>query len=945
MTEGQESERRTAPIRLDERAIRTRVGRAVTRARLALVWESLWPLVLPILIVGALYLIVSWFGIWTLVPNWARIGGLVLFGLAGVAAILLPLRLRIPPRSAALSRVERITGLPHRPATAANDRLASAPSDPMAVALWNAHRFRLLAGLGRLRAGWPSPGVSKYDPYALRFLVLMLLVVAFVYSGPSRNGRLTDSLAGPVETVPELIARIDAWATPPTYTGRPPVFLTGQAGRPSGSALSVPEGTVVTVRIASANGLSVVTATAAGEAAVLPVGAPTGPQAEGVAPVPVTTTADRPSEFRMPLSEATTVTVRGGSEDLFWQFAVEQDQPPEIALNSAPTVNQSGALTLAYSVRDDYGVVGAQANFSAAEVFGNGDEDARPLVEAPSFGLSLPQMRATEGSAETIQDLLSHPWAGGKVTVQLVARDEAGQEGFSEPFELTLPARGFSSPLARALVEQRRVLAFDANQTPTTAEALDALTLAPDRFIPQTDAYLGMRAAYHRTVHAHDDDVLRSVLDLLWDIALGLEDAGLSEAQQNLRQAAEELRQALENGASDEEIERLTEQLRQAMQQYMQAMAEEAARQQQQGQQQQAEGQQQQGQEVSPQDLNQMLDQIQQLAELGARDAAREMLNQLQQMLENMQMGQQGQQGQQQQGDNPMAQALQQLGELIQQQQRLMDQTYQLQQEQLRQQQEGQQPGQQQGQQQQGQQQGQQPGQQQGQQPGQQPGQQGQQPGQQPGGQQPGQGQPGQGQPGQQAQGQMQPGQQRGGQNQPGANGQFGNMSPQELQQALQDLQQQQGQLQQQLQELMNQMQGQGMQPGDQLGQADQFMGDANRQLGQGEPSQAVEPQNDALQALRDSARNLAQQLAEMMQQQQNRPGQRQGQQVQGQPPEDPLGRPQQNSGMDPGSRVEVPDEIDMQRAREILDTIRRRLGESFRDLPELQYLERLLEE
>ncbi len=135
MTEGQESDRQKAPIRLDERAIRTRVGRAVTRARLALAWESLWPLILPFLIVVALYLIVSWFGLWGFLPNCARIGGLVLFGLVGVASILLPIRMRVPSRGAGLSRVERVTGLPHRPATAANDRLASAPTDPTAVAL------------------------------------------------------------------------------------------------------------------------------------------------------------------------------------------------------------------------------------------------------------------------------------------------------------------------------------------------------------------------------------------------------------------------------------------------------------------------------------------------------------------------------------------------------------------------------------------------------------------------------------------------------------------------------------------------------------------------------------------------------------------------------------------------------------------------------------------
>jgi hypothetical protein len=39
-----------------------------------------------------------------------------------------------------------------------------------------------------------------------------------------------------------------------------------------------------------------------------------------------------------------------------------------------------------------------------------------------------------------------------------------------------------------------------------------------------------------------------------------------------------------------------------------------------------------------------------------------------------------------------------------------------------------------------------------------------------------------------------------------------------------------------------------------------------------------------------------------------------------------------------------VPDEIDTQRAREILDAIRQRLGESGRPEFELDYLERLLD-
>ena len=61
-------------------------------------------------------------------------------------------------------------------------------------------------------------------------------------------------------------------------------------------------------------------------------------------------------------------------------------------------------------------------------------------------------------------------------------------------------------------------------------------------------------------------------------------------------------------------------------------------------------------------------------------------------------------------------------------------------------------------------------------------------------------------------------------------------------------------------------------------------------------------------------------------------------------PNEDPLGRPQRTTGPDLGTTVKVPDEIDTQRAREILDAIRKRLGDPGRALIERDYLERLLD-
>src|SRR5690606_40554835 len=57
-------------------------------------------------------------------------------------------------------------------------------------------------------------------------------------------------------------------------------------------------------------------------------------------------------------------------------------------------------------------------------------------------------------------------------------------EGKSEPFRFQLPQRLFTKPLARALIEQRRLLALDARQDETVGAALEALLIAPEIFTP-----------------------------------------------------------------------------------------------------------------------------------------------------------------------------------------------------------------------------------------------------------------------------------------------------------------------------------------------------------------------------------------------------------------------------------------------------------------------------
>jgi len=172
------------------------------------------------------------------------------------------------------------------------------------------------------------------------------------------------------------------------------------------------------------------------------------------------------------------------------------------------------------------------------------------------------------------------------------------------------------------------------------------------------------------------------------------------------------------------------------------------------------------------------------------------------------------------------------------------------------------------------------------------------------------------------------------------------------------ELRQNQQALREQLNKLLEQLrqrgfpqqgqQGQPGQPGgegDQLGRAGEAMGDAQGSLGEGDADGAVDSQGRALEALRRGAQGLAQSMQQQMGMGQGPgPGQpgRMGRERANQET-DPLGRPLRGRDYGDDTTVKVPGEIDVQRARRILEELRKRFGENFRPQLELEYIERLL--
>ena len=177
---------------------------------------------------------------------------------------------------------------------------------------------------------------------------------------------------------------------------------------------------------------------------------------------------------------------------------------------------------------------------------------------------------------KTTKDLTEHPWAGSEIRMTLVATDDAKQEARSETKTLVMPERPFANPLARAVVEQRRVLALNANAKPDVLNTLDAITIWPEETIKNASHYLALRSVRSRLNLARSDDQLRDVVAYMWQVARGIEDGALSDAERRLRQAQEALKQAIERGASQEEIEKRMAELRSAMNEYLREFAEKA---------------------------------------------------------------------------------------------------------------------------------------------------------------------------------------------------------------------------------------------------------------------------------------------------------------------------------------------------------------------------------
>lgn len=616
-----------------------RVARAIRLTRWGMLWErgarAFWPLAtLTAFGVAALAL-----GGVAAVPGGVLpwVAGLWLLAVVGAAGWGGWRFRRVRP-SEAVARLDRT--LPGRPLTALGDRAAIGGEG----ALWQAHLAQMRDAAMDARAVRPDADLARRDPYALRLAGLSALVMAIIFGGAGQMGQGVRAIAA---TMNAPVAGADAptgpvwegWAEPPAYTRRPTIYLNALA---EGQALDLPKGSKVSFRLYDGS-----------VRLEQDIGAATG---------------DDPTAPAFEAAQSGMIAVAGRRFDV----TVLPDAVPVIRAGDAPTRRADGRMIQDYQAEDDHGVALAQALIALdlASVDRRFGLAAAPEPrDAVALDLPLPRGDRREVRGQLAEDLSRHPWANLPVTITLRAEDGIRQVGMSQPVAVPLPGRRFFNPFAATLIEMRRDLLWSRQNAGRTAEILRAVTWQHDGFVDpvlyrELRASVGLLEGDGFTPEARD-----RLAEALWEAAIEVEDGGLADALQRMREAQQKLSEAIRNGASPDEVQRLMDELREATDAYTDMLVQQSQPQDQTDSPDRGGNP---GQQITADQIQQMMDEIQRLMNEGRMAEAEALLEQFNRMMENLQV-QQGQgQGEGQQGSQPMNR----LADTLREQQRLSDEAF-----------------------------------------------------------------------------------------------------------------------------------------------------------------------------------------------------------------------------------------------------------------------------
>jgi uncharacterized protein (TIGR02302 family) len=609
---------------------------------LSLLWERLWnrfwPAVSVILFFAALALLNLPL---ILEPGWHLVT-LAVFAVALAVILLLPTPspFSFPSRDDVERRIERASALTHRPLQTLRDAPAESLADS-SLSLWQQHRQRAALALQQLKIYTPHPDAARRDRWKLRYAAFAFLALGLAIAQKDAGTRLRHAVTPDFSVIAEKqVIALDLWITPPEYTHEATVFLsTAKRGLVAQKApVTVPSGSILKLRLSGPRLTPRFTYAGAKH--------------------PLTEAVPHNYTLEIPLQESGILNLGWFGHLGRWPVTVLPDTPPEVSVSRIEATPR-GATKISYKALDDHGIVKLTGIVAVSS--------------GKAYAFSMPPSNAADGVFT--EDLTALPAAGETASLWLEAEDATGQKTSSAPASFVLPERHFTSPLAQKIIAERKTL-LTPNMSPDRrgiAGRLADIAVDPNLYKGNILIFMSLNSAVKRLLYDWSDEATASVAGLLWDVALKIEDSGLSLAQRELGDALQKLSEALnDKSVPKEQLQDMLDEVKKKMRQYVQALALAMQQKMLQGQKMPV---------LSPElaqkfmkslDINKLLDQMRNLSQANSREDLQKMAGNLKDSLDNFDLASFSEM---QEKQAQAMQELQNLQEIIHRQQSLFDKT------------------------------------------------------------------------------------------------------------------------------------------------------------------------------------------------------------------------------------------------------------------------------
>lgn len=549
-----------------------------------------------------------------------------------------------PIKKDVLRRAEIDSDLLHRPATSYEDENILSHNEP-SLRLWNQHKINALKHFFNLKLTTPRSVLTPKDPYALRFLIIGLFLLAFVVGGFHFPNSPFAEIIQP-DWFKNKNAANRLYFKPPEYTRTLPISLTNQ-------------NTEQTVRVPEKSVLN-----------ALVYGKHLAPSITLNDETTKLTKTDQDVfsiEKSIPPGLETITLDRWFLKPLTWAIETLPDNAPTLSQDGAVETLPDGMIRVPMIAFDDYGIETLTITMDI-----DADIDVPPIGKATTETRSIMSPPDEPFEFAPVLDYTAHPWAGLPVKIDIAGTDHLGQSSSIDTIHMVLPEKPFRHPIAKDLIEMRKKLAWNFTDT-DVAMIRTLLTFLgnPDKFGHDPVVFLGLRTAASRLQWSDPSkDRSEKLIALLWDLAVTIEDGDLRLAAQKLRTAQNNLDQTMRNpDATQDEIDQAMNDLRGAMQSYLNELAQEMMKD---------------GapmlspdmfdQIISPESLDSFMDEIEKALRDGDKQKAQGLMAELQSMMDRMQPGMSGQM--QMPPDMKMMQrGINELQELVKRQEALRAQT------------------------------------------------------------------------------------------------------------------------------------------------------------------------------------------------------------------------------------------------------------------------------